>query len=696
MKTINLLVIIMFFHSIMLFGQSDRQNLEKYWYMRKQLKERFLRVGDKPGYNIPASRIGSGPAWDPDPMSPIGSRIKWADGTIELGWYIAVLATEYKALKMNNLPTDETVYELFMAIKTIDRLDRVAEKVWSYYNATSVPLASNDHSIPDDWEFVQNNLAEVPYDETTDTWDPGNTSTTLNGFIIRDDVPASILEDFDFPYTSMESSMARPKDFQYSYYADSGYIHNYYMSNSPPANEMSQDQLFSLFMGLVLAKEYCSDITYTGINVGDYASTTALRLLNYYNGAWIIKNPIRNKEVMIGGNSAWFIPSLNRLKNYFTDGSKHYNAVQAPVVDNPCGEGNHSVNHALSAIIMAISNSALPVTLDDYVDGDIGWEMYILLNNTLYGHSNDNYKLVDIKEDLNLCPCRGPYLENILWTPDYTYTTNGYWTKIWPDGLPQRWNKGNRFRTAACEPVTNNYEVVVEGEVKTSWHSQQYNGLDYMLLYNLYRINYNASDNFPYADMRNNTIVSGTLPSGSEGTVNNFRIYNSFGSLSTDIKLTASVDNLPAGALIYAKSIKFKPGFQVKAGARLLAQIHTDDIYDCGSGTFRVAPTSSHTGVKKPEGIQGDISHESNEAEKMLDTQKIVTIFPNPATNEVQISGIDCLESVTVITNMGISVRQVKEKTSKVDLEGLSSGSYFLRIKDCESKEHFIKLVITK
>ena len=383
-----------------------------------------------------------------------------------------------------------------------------------------------------------------------------------------------------------------------------------------------------------------------------------------------------------------------RLKNYFTDGSKHYNAVQAPVVDNPCGEGNHSVNHALSAIIMAISNSALPVTLDDYVDGDIGWEMYILLNNTLYGHSNDNYKLVDIKEDLNLCPCRGPYLENILWTPDYTYTTNGYWTKIWPDGLPQRWNKGNRFRTTACEPVTNYYEVVVEGEVKTSWHSQQYNGLDYMLLYNLYRINYNASDNFPYADMRNNTIVSGTLPDGSEGTVSNFRTYNSFGSLSADIKLNAPVDNLPAGALMYGKSIKFKPGFQVKAGAQLVAQIHTDDIYDCWSGTFRVVPVPSH--ITKNPGIKQDYeNYESNESEPLMNAGNTVTVFPNPATNRVQINGLDCMESVTVITSMGVNVRQVKGTNNEIDLSGMSSGSYFLKIKDCESKEHFIKLLIT-
>jgi hypothetical protein len=689
MKTLILIVLALLLSNSAIFGQNDRQNLEKYWYMRKQLKERFLRVGDKPGYNIPAGKIVSGPAWHEDPSATVLSRIQWGDGTIELGWYIAVLATEYKLLKDKNLPTEETAYELFMAIKTIDRLDQVAEKVWSYYDENDVPLCENlvtcgndhfNHSIPDDWFYVQDNLAEVPYNSITDTWDPGNTSTTLNGFFIRDDVPHNILEDFDFPFTSMSSSMARPKDAQYSYLAPDEYIHNNYMSNSPPANEMSQDQVFNLLIGLTLTKEYCSNLTYTGNNVGDYASTIALRLLNYYNGSWIIKNPERDKQVLIGGNSAWFSPSLTRLKNYFIDGSKHYNAVQGLLIDNPC---NGSVNLALSAIITSISNSTTQLALDDMVDGNTEWELYILLNNTLYGHSNDNYKLVDIKEDLNLCPCRGPYLENILWTPDYTYMTNGYWTKIWPDGLPSKWNRGNRFKTAACEPIDNNHVVIVNGEPAERWFSEQYNGLDYMLLYNLYRINYDYQDNFPYTDMRN-AIVTGVLPDGTEGTVNNFRTYNSFGALSTDIKMTAPVDNLPAGALMYAKSIKFKPGFQVKAGARLVAQIHPDDMYECWSGTYRIASNT----VDIPENMFLDNSE--------YEGTKQLIVFPNPATNFAHIEGIDCIQSVSIITNTGVSIRQIKGVSNKIDLSGISDGSYFLRIIDCGSKEYFVKLLVSQ
>lgn len=695
MKAINLMVITLLLSSLTVLGQSDRQNLEKYWYMRKQLTERFLRVGDKPGYNIPAGIIGSGPIWHDSPLYPVERRVKWGDGTIELGWYIAVLATEYKVIRNNNLDGSETLRELFLAIETIERLDIVAEKVWSHYHVSDVPLKPNGHSDPDNWEFVQNNLEEVPYNQYFDIWEPTDFSTTKNGFIIRDDVHYSILDDFDFPYTSMESSMSRPKNAQYSYAAPNGYLTNNYLSNSPPANEMSQDQLFSLLMGLVFAKEYCSNVTYNGTNVGDYASTVALRMLNYYNLAWIIKNPERNAEVLIGGNSSWFSSSLTRLKNYFTDGSKSYNPVQAPIYYNPCG-GN-SVNYALSAIIMSISNSTTPLILNDYVDGDIGWEMYTLLNNTLYGHSNNYYPLADVKEDLNLCPCRGPYLENILWTPDNMYTTNGQWAKIYPDGIPERWNKGNRFRTADCESVNNNYitpEATAGGTER--WFAQQYNGLDYMLLYNLYRINYDGQDLYRYMDMRD-AIASGTLPMGSQGTVSNVMYYNSFGYMKSDLKLLAATKGNAGGAELYArKSIRLIPGFYAQGGSKMLAKIHPDDVYECSSGTFKSLPVSKPERNASPEHATMSTSIDYTSDESVDEEVATVSLFPNPSSDYVQIAGVQCVRNIVIINSMGAVVRDINNQAVRIDLNGLSAGSYVVKITDCDAKEHFTKLLIVQ
>jgi|GEM_PF-5037420 len=702
MKAINLIVIAILLGSVTSFGQNDRQNQEKYWYIRKQLTERFLRVGDKPGYNIPASKIHFAPAEWWNQLSPVQSRIHWGDGTINLGWYIAVLATELELMQQNSISSNKTTEELFWALETINRLDKVAEKVWNYYDEDDVPLCESilpchengetippDHTIPDSLEFVQENLAAVPYDEVADIWDPTNTSSSPNGFILRDDAPASILDDFEFPYTSMSSSMARPLNAYYGTAAPDGYRHNNYMSNGPPANEVSQDQLFSIFMGLFLVKEYCSDASYVGQNLGDKASTIAMRLLNHYNAGWVLKNPVRDKEVLIGGNSFFFASSLVNLKTYFTNSTKPIGAFppQLPTYTT-------EVNRALSAIIMSISNSSTPLVLHDIVDEEIGWEFYSLLNNTLYGHTNNYYPLSDIKNDLNLCPCRGPYRENIQWTPDNTYMIGGnYWGKIWPSGVPEKWGKGSCLRTAEDQENDNDYHQSW-GE---DWYSEQYNGLDYMLLYNMYRINYGILDNFPYMDMRNNTIASGVLPQGVEGTTSNFRTYNSFGALETDLKMTVPVDNLPAGALMYARSIKFKPGFQVKAGARLVAQIHQDEQYECWSGTYRMAPVENpNRVVNRPEIIMMDnvepVNVKTPDNSPKEDNQ--IIIFPNPAKDAVQVKGIDCIHNMDIINNTGVNVCNIKGTSNLIDLKGIPNGSYVIKITDCESKEHFAKLLV--
>ncbi len=135
------------------FCQNAQQNLMKYWKHRSQL-DRFILKGE--GID-PVSVHGSYlPAEHRRPLGHPGKGSiggdeehfldKWpnlahteanptcgglnigADATMYLGWYIGVLATEYRLLKNHGQSTGETERELWGALKAYERLDRMAER----------------------------------------------------------------------------------------------------------------------------------------------------------------------------------------------------------------------------------------------------------------------------------------------------------------------------------------------------------------------------------------------------------------------------------------------------------------------------------------------------------------------------------------------------------------------------------------
>lgn len=105
-----------------LFAQDNATNLAKYWHYRYRLTHYFTVIGEGPGMSIPAgvrNRCGGDGCVMMD----------WGEGPVQLGYYIGVLATEYKLLKDNNAPQadiNQTLTELYYAMKTITRLNTVA------------------------------------------------------------------------------------------------------------------------------------------------------------------------------------------------------------------------------------------------------------------------------------------------------------------------------------------------------------------------------------------------------------------------------------------------------------------------------------------------------------------------------------------------------------------------------------------
>jgi hypothetical protein len=117
--------------------QDPQTNLNKYWHYRNRLATSFVNIGmgnnpasagisPIPGQSIPmAVRNGDGNALAPDEGAT------WADDGRQIGYYIGMLATEYRLLADGHQNTNETVMELFYALHAVFRLDSLAIYWWN-------------------------------------------------------------------------------------------------------------------------------------------------------------------------------------------------------------------------------------------------------------------------------------------------------------------------------------------------------------------------------------------------------------------------------------------------------------------------------------------------------------------------------------------------------------------------------------
>ena len=93
-----------------------QKNLDKYWNYRNRLTNYFVKPGPKIGESVVAHIRNK------NKSSEKGFSV--SDQTIDLAWYIGILATEYRLLVDNNQNVDNTVRELYYAMLAFDRLDR--------------------------------------------------------------------------------------------------------------------------------------------------------------------------------------------------------------------------------------------------------------------------------------------------------------------------------------------------------------------------------------------------------------------------------------------------------------------------------------------------------------------------------------------------------------------------------------------
>lgn len=485
---------------VSVMAQDDYLNNTKYWNLRKRLVTDFVKPGLGPGESVPANKYSLSIAWSSYPHSLV-KKLEWGDATAQLGWYLAVMATELKLLQQSGDTSSEYYFrlieEIYFGLEAINRLDDVAEVIWSY--------------APDDCNTRLDRVEPVLWDSVNGKWLPkpgSNVKPERNGFFIRMDGTEQLLKYFT-KASSINTSIVRPwidddtlqlkrnstnaGSFGFFVGDPNAKGFSYKSVGYYPYSESSQDQVFHLLMGLMLVHDLVGEeIEFSGNSLKSMSREIALRILDHYDGM-VIHNPLKPKRALCnaGGNSFAFWMSVKKIKRYFEKGKKNKVKDQIYLWGKINCETSYQVNRSLFAIVSALANSTPQQDLCRYTTRDgFSWGFYTLLRSVLYNipvrAKGCFYGIEQIKYELGLCPFRGPHLDAFAYgdTEDYRVRTENehrsfkeYTKQEVIDNKVPYWHYTNRFyQTCSPNTVDQKYFVVNQGE---------FNGLDYLLLYNL-------------------------------------------------------------------------------------------------------------------------------------------------------------------------------------------------------------------
>jgi len=426
---------------------SAQDNLNKYWNYRDRLTNYFVKPGPAIGESIVATIRNK------NKSSKRGFTA--GDQTIDLAWYIGILATEYQLLTQNKQIAESTLRELNYAIMAFDRLDRCEKG--------------------------------EPWNKKRDT---------LDGFFHRYDVS---LEDKPKLFSvvgrnkglnAKDTWGTRPPGVPtyISGYDSNGKGQNYYSAS------VSQDQLIHLLMGFVLVYKclpdtelffYDNNLRKKNINFNKEAKVRVDRILKYYKN-WIIKDP-NGKNVERGQNSIMYAFPLATI-GYKVNGISYNNMwSQSFLAKKLWGlsrvpNWENDFNSTMALALAALSDSwwdLTPLGLVNSTGYYISlcgkpWdrEVFYLL---LYQFVNDKKARVYDKnktlKQIESAPYNGPY----YWSQDsILFKCCG----LQPGKPSGGWAFPNKFRGTKKEQ---------EGLGKYP-STGNFSGIDYLLLYNLYHL----------------------------------------------------------------------------------------------------------------------------------------------------------------------------------------------------------------
>ena len=661
------------------FNESMTTDLhEKYWFYRDRLKY-FVIPGEGPGNSIVFSARNF---WE-------SNKFALGDQTIDLGFYIAILATEYKELN-DSFERNQTLTELYYAINAFERLDLC---------------------------------------ETNDPW--FKDVAYHDGFFMRHDIDL-MNGDADPDYDYINFGM--PPDIKYNtqnpgmpaYVEDIDFGENI-TQNKKEGVAMSQDQAAFMIMGLGMVNkclpygEISFYNTVTGDNnppfnfveaaneninnIGDYIANVSLDngppffdLMDMEDGTywelvayniWPYPSPLILEDIPSywttfdpNGNlvqkGAWsylsrygFKKAIEKLTTHniqtlfpndisIDDGSvlwKAY-AVNAPTE-------NH-FNRVWASALASIGKSwniwgvldtdeRIYELLDDEDQQFLYLLMYILFQgddtdaNTYYindgtglpnNFSHINTELIIHDDLLQTAPWCGPY--EFIGDNNTDMLHFDFCDCDLPRMASDGWASQNRFRNGRSEQ---------NGDDPLGAYRGNWPGLDYMLLYNLfhYYLNWWYGWDYGYIPYRNmiNSVSDQEYPYAENGSYigtasnpANLRAFNSF-----EYNGTISEENGNNGELnlIAGESIKLTPGFHVYQGGHFSAKIEEFDCWarsqDNKSSMFADNNYIQYEWEELPDNSPFITSEEETqefEKNSPIEESGSIIVIPNPAKIQIQ------------------------------------------------------------
>lgn len=632
--------LIFFFVTINIFAQYPHVEAENhsfaYWNYQRKLEKWFItQAGDFniSGSGMPASRVNF-----------CENTIGWGDATIDLGWYIAKLALEYKLLVSVGEDTTYIVQKLYEELSTLNRLDC--------------------------------------YEESYET---GITPPNCEGYFVRDDV-----------YENNFGRVVTP---------GKTYDHDHYESDFRSAKggdwtilQESQDQIYYLLMGLkCITDNIPSSVTYKYAftpnqyytptsSITDEAKGLANRLCYYMRDRghwlnfdppsfwdWTIYDNARLGKVDRGSNGFWFSTG--------TDGTQK----------NIIGQATQGLPVPFSG-----QGTIFDVffQLNKWAVSKFSW--YTLRHIPFLGHDNEHmYEiLVSMANNSFINPifrksrtARLLKWRSTYWSLEHTplfyavsfnascwFEPNYYWNMMKDENIltgsyryygnvfpSQEWSTTQRF----IHPQSR-YPASV-----TPFYGE-YNNLDYMFLFNIfYMKNWN---NLPPYLNGNKAHISSlvSFPYHGYGTITEPYVVQAYESIE-------AVNNVTSSSIVTYRAgdhIDLKPGFIAENGSSFLAYI--EPLPEDNEERPCVSPRLSN-GHNISNTIKPNFISELNSE-----------VTPNPVTNTFNIS-LNLLNDSKVVIRLynqyGQEINELANNSFKsginnlnFDISQYSGGCYFLKI----------------
>ena len=505
------------------------QRLMKYWLYRKRLEQDFLTgIAGELGHNIPSHE-----------RTLNDHTIDFSDQIIYYSYYISVLATEYKLLSNWNQPTNKVVAELYYALKSFNDLDGFSE---SFFDSQ--------------WGF------------------------TLNGFFTRDDVAmdyytgstpnANYVDAINRLNQNNFGSLAVNSFGNTSGGSGSGWVdYVIFAHHSGSYFEESKDQVVALLLGLRIVQKCSDNLYYQNNDIKQMAKDIGNRVVNWIHTPnvtpnalhWKIKNPVTGIQVHAGYDAAGWAYGISKTYKALTGNNNPTTAAtfdaswQVLKRDFKWGAHNYYIAFGL-----------IP---------DEGWKMLSLLCSS--GCCETNWAKIDYNSRSNLIPKMRFWHFPLIWhflNGGFLATSQSDYEDLLDDAPcfgPYNYGNGNYLHGNFSSP-SKFYRQDIEGD-DIGGNTGDYNGLDYMLLYNMFLLAYYGNGDADYINLYN-TEVYQDLPFSSSNAIG-VGIIGDAAYITSHKTIDAySTINSNGNVTFRAgESINLNNGFQIVPGADFSAII---------------------------------------------------------------------------------------------------------------------------